>query len=85
MQIRRRPVVDEVTIDGETVVLVGESALALSAPASAALGLLTGEWVDVTAWFAEVEQLLGPAPEGAGARDGLVAALVAADLVEERP
>lgn len=82
MKIRRLPVIDEITVDGETVVLLSRDALALSVPASTALSLITTDWIEVRDWFGRVESLLGPAPEGEAARDDLVASLVDAGIVE---
>lgn len=81
MRLRRVPAQDELTVDGETVVLVDGHASLLSRPASYAVGLLAADaWLDAGEWFSRVTDAFGVPPE-ADALEHLVAGLVDAGVV----
>jgi hypothetical protein len=85
MRIRRLPVVDELSRDGETVVLLDEGAVLLSPLASAALANLTLVWTSDADLRVTLEALFGVAPDPEGAVFALVSDLETAGLVEVEP
>jgi hypothetical protein len=85
MRIRRLPVVDELSRDGETVVLLDEGAVLLSPLASAALANLTLVWTSDADLRVTLEALFGVAPDPEGAVFALVSDLESAGLVEVEP
>lgn len=83
MKLRRRPVEDELLIDGELVLLVDDSVLVLSEVASTALqGLVTEVWTSWADLCAHLDATVGLPPEGEQAVFSLVSALEDAQLVD---
>lgn len=82
MRVRRLPVLDELTRDGETVVLLEERAVLLSPLASAALSSLGPVWTSGADLRVALEALFGAAPDPDGAVLALVSELESAGLVE---
>lgn len=82
MRVQRRPVDDELLIDGELVVLVDDTVLLLSEVASAALEhLVTGVWTSTDDLAAHLGATVGLPAEGESAVFSLVNALFEAGLV----
>jgi hypothetical protein len=82
MKIRRVPVQDVLTVEGETAILVHGRALALSRAASCAWGQLSEDWRPVEAWFSEVVAMIGEPSDAVTARASLVDGLVAVGCAE---
>lgn len=86
MRIQRRPVTDDLTIDGEMVVLVDDKVLVLSQVASTALNTLsTGVWTSLGALTATLEAAFGLPEDNPHAVTTLVSALDHAGLVRVEP
>lgn len=82
MRIQRRPVVDELMLDGELVVLVDDHVLVLSEVASAALEyLVTGVWTSSDTIARHLETVVGLPEDADAAVFSLVGALHDAGLV----
>ncbi|SFB87183.1 hypothetical protein SAMN04487968_102103 [Nocardioides terrae] len=83
MRIVRRPVTDELLIDGELVVLIDDQVLVLSEVASTALhGLVTDVWTSSEDLTACLEASVGLPEEGESAVFALVSSLESAGLVD---
>jgi hypothetical protein len=85
MRIRRLPVLDELTVDEETVVLLDERAVLLSPLASAALSTLSAPepvWTSDLDLRGALEARFGVAPDPEAALFALVSELESAGLVE---
>ena len=82
MKVKRLPVDDELSIDGELVVLVDDKVLVLSEVASEALHrLVTAVWTTAEALTAHLEVSIGLPAEGHAAVLSLVSTLEQAGLV----
>jgi hypothetical protein len=86
MRLKRRPVDDELLLDGELVVLVDNRVLVLSQVASTALhALVTEVWTTSTDLAAHLERAIGLPDEPEVALSSLVRTLEDADLVVVEP
>lgn len=82
MRIQRRPVQDELLLDGELVVLVDDTVMVLSEVASAALvHLVTGVWTSFDAFVGHLREAVGLSEDGELAVFSLLSALEDAGLV----
>lgn len=81
--VRRLPVVDEVVVDGETVVMVGEQVMLLAPIAAALLALVDPlVWTSVDDLGARLSKEFGPPPAD-GSVFALVRQLTEAGLLEQ--
>jgi hypothetical protein len=82
VRVRRTPVVDELVLDGELVVLVDDTVLVLSEVASTALQRLsTTVWTSLTDLTGHLDEAVGLPANGPAAVSALVSALSEAGLV----
>jgi hypothetical protein len=83
MRVRRLPVLDELTRDGETVVLLGERAVLLSPLASAALADIGSlDWTSDVGLIGSLVARFGPVDDVGSVVFSLVSELAEAGLVE---
>lgn len=85
MRLEREPVVDELVIDGETVVLVGESVVLLNAVAGRLLELLSDGARDADDVRARILEEFGAPDDPDAAWQELVADLVSHELLRMIP
>lgn len=84
MRARRLPILDQVSEDGESVVLVGNSVVRLSALATALLADMS-EWTESRVLAQSMSKVFGPPPPDTAALDVVETAireLAAQGLVE---
>jgi hypothetical protein len=82
VRIKRLPVDDELLLDGELVVLTGQTVQVLSEIATIALDhLSTAVWTSMETLTARLETSVGLPPDGIAAVSSLVSALKDAGLI----